>query len=191
VVGLTLSREQLDYARARLDKAGLAAKVEIRLQDYRDVEGRFDRIVSIEMIEAVGEAYWPTFFDKIRDVLAPGGRAALQAILIQDERYPIYRRSPDFIQRYVFPGGMLPAPGLLWDQVKRAGLRWLGDEGFASDYARTLALWRDRFLAAWPEIAALGYDERFRRLWNYYLCYCEAGFTAGSIDVRQIALARD
>ncbi len=192
VVGLTLSRAQLDYARARIARAGLSDRVELRLQDYRDVAGDFDRVVSIEMIEAVGEAYWPVYFDKIRSVLRPGGRAALQAILIDDARWAVYRSSPDFIQRYVFPGGMLPTPSRLRDQALRAGLHWLTDEGFAADYARTLRAWRDRFTAAWSEIAASGgFDERFRRLWAYYLSYCEAGFDFGSIDVRQIALARD
>ena len=191
VVGLTLSRAQLEHARARLAAAGLADRVEFRLQDYRDVAGRFDRVVSIEMIEAVGEAYWPVYCGKLRDLLVAGGRAALQAILIDDDRWAIYRSSPDFIQRYIFPGGMLPTPTRLRRAIEGAGLRWLEDYGFGMDYARTVKLWRDRFIAAWPEIAALGFDERFRRLWHYYLSYCEAGFAFGSIDVRQIALARD
>jgi cyclopropane-fatty-acyl-phospholipid synthase len=191
VVGLTLSRAQLDYARDRIARAGLADRVELRLQDYRDVTGTFDRVISLEMLEAVGEAYWPVYFDKIRAVLRPGGRAALQAILIDEARWAVYRSSPDFIQRYIFPGGMLPSPVRLRDQVARAGLRWLTDEGFATDYARTLRAWRDRFAAAWTEIAPTGFDERFRRLWGYYLSYCEAGFDFGSIDVRQIALTRD
>jgi cyclopropane-fatty-acyl-phospholipid synthase len=190
VVGLTLSREQLDYAAARIARAGLADRVEFRLQDYRDVAGRFDRVVSIEMVEAVGEPYWPVYFDKIRSVLVQGGRAALQAILIDDARWEIYHSSPDFIQRHIFPGGMLPTPSRLRQAIARAGLHWVADAGFGHDYARTLRLWRDRFIAAWPAIAPLGFDERFRRLWNYYLCYCEAGFTFGSVDVRQIALTR-
>jgi cyclopropane-fatty-acyl-phospholipid synthase len=191
VVAITLSRAQLDHARARIAAAGLADKVEFRLQDYRDVAGTFDRIVSIEMIEAVGEAYWPVYCAKLHDLLVPGGRAALQAILIDDARWPIYRSSPDFIQRYIFPGGMLPTAGRLRAALEQAGLSWRADHGFAADYARTLRLWHDRFVAAWPEIAALGFDARFRRLWTYYLNYCEAGFAFGSIDVRHIALARD
>jgi cyclopropane-fatty-acyl-phospholipid synthase len=190
VVGLTLSRAQLDYARSRIARAGLADRVELRLQDYRDVAGTFDRVVSIEMIEAVGEAYWRTYFDKIRAVLEPGGRAALQAILIDEARWAIYRNSPDFIQRYIFPGGMLPTPGRLRAAIEQAGLAWAADHGFAADYARTLRLWRERFVAAWPDIAPLGFDARFCRLWTYYLSYCEAGFGFGSIDVRQIALTR-
>jgi cyclopropane-fatty-acyl-phospholipid synthase len=191
VVGVTLSRAQLDYARRRIARAGLADRVELRLQDYRDVEGCFDRVVSIEMIEAVGEAYWPAYFDTVRARLAPGGRAALQAILIDDARWAVYRSSPDFIQRYIFPGGMLPTPTRLRSAIEGAGLIWRDDHGFGADYARTLALWRARFDAAWPEIATLGFDARFRRVWHYYLSYCEAGFAFGSIDVRQIALARD
>jgi len=191
VVGLTLSREQLDYAAARIARAGLSDRVELRLQDYRDVAGSFDRVVSIEMLEAVGEAYWPVYFDKIRSVLAPGGRAALQAILIDEARWEVYRSSPDFIQRHIFPGGMLPTPDRLRQVIARAGLNWIADEGFGADYARTLKIWRDRFAAAWPAITPLGFDERFRRLWNYYLCYCEAGFAFGSVDVRQIALTRE
>jgi cyclopropane-fatty-acyl-phospholipid synthase len=191
VVGITLSREQLDYARARVARAGLSERVELRLEDYRDTKGQFDRVVSIEMIEAVGEAYWPVYFSKIQSVLARGGRAALQAILLDDARWEIYRSNPDFIQRFIFPGGMLPTPTFLRQAIERAGLAWVADEGFAPDYVRTLKLWRDRFLAAWPKIAPLGFDERFRRLWNYYLCYCEAGFAFGSIDVRQIVLTRD
>jgi cyclopropane-fatty-acyl-phospholipid synthase len=190
VVGLTLSRAQLDYAQARLARAGLADRVELRLQDYRDATGCYDRIVSIEMIEAVGEPYWPIYCTKLRELLAPDGRAALQAILIDEARWAIYRASPDFIQRYVFPGGMLPTPARLRAELERTGLRWLEDHRFGADYARTLSLWRERFQAAWPEIMPLGFDERFRRLWRYYLSYCEAGFAFGSIDVHQIALAR-
>ncbi|HUA54406.1 MAG TPA: cyclopropane-fatty-acyl-phospholipid synthase family protein [Candidatus Sulfotelmatobacter sp.] len=191
VVGITLSQAQLDYARERIGRAGLADRVELRLQDYRDVTGTFDRVVSIEMLEAVGETYWPVYFDTLRALTAPGGRIALQAITIDDARWAIYRSSPDFIQRYVFPGGMLPTPSHLRREVARVGLRWLADDGFGADYARTLKLWCARFERVWPGIAVLGFDARFRRLWRYYLSYCEAGFGFGSIDVRQIALARD
>lgn len=186
LVGLTLSREQLAFAERRLDAAGLAGRADLRLQDYRDVEGRFDAVVSIEMVEAVGERYWPVYFEKIRSVLAPGGRAALQAILIDDARFGRYRRSPDFIQRYIFPGGMLPSPSAFRSAAAAAGMRWAEDHGFGPDYARTVAEWRARFLAAWDEITSLGFDRRFRRLWSYYLSYCEAGFRHGSIDVRHI-----
>jgi len=191
VTGITISREQHDYAKQRIFAAGLADKVEIRLQDYRDVPEQFDGIASIEMFEAVGESYWPTYFGTLRDRLKPGGVAALQVITIAERYYENYRRSVDFIQRYVFPGGMLPSPTIFRQQTDAAGLQWQGVETFGLDYARTLAEWRERFLAAWPEIEALGgFDERFRRLWQYYLAYCEAGFRTGSIDVMQVALGR-
>jgi cyclopropane-fatty-acyl-phospholipid synthase len=190
VTGITISREQHDFARRRIFEAGLAEKVEIRLQDYRDVPERFDRVASIEMFEAVGEAYWPTFFAALRDRLAPGGVAALQVITIADRYFENYRRGVDFIQRYVFPGGMLPSPSVFRQHTDAAGLAWRGAEAFGQDYARTLAIWRERFIAAWPDIQPLGFDERFKRLWQYYLAYCEAGFRTGSIDVMQVSLAR-
>ena len=191
VTAVTLSREQYDYAAERIQRAGLAERVAIRLEDYRDVAGRFDRIASIEMLEAVGERYWPLFFRRLHDLLSPGGKAALQVITIAEQYFEVYRNGTDFIQRYIFPGGMLPTDTALRREAGRAGLRWLRDDGFAGDYARTLAHWRARFLAAWPDLAPLGYDERFRRLWQYYLCYCEAGFRSDTIDLRQIALVRD
>ncbi|MGC2856664.1 class I SAM-dependent methyltransferase [Novispirillum sp. DQ9] len=176
--GLTLSTEQKAWAERRL-----GGRAEVRLQDYRDVTGRFDRIVSIEMIEAVGEAHWPTYFRTLADRLAPGGVAVLQAITIAEDRYPAYRRRADFIQRHVFPGGMLPTPSIIAGQAAAAGLRLSHQETFGPSYARTLDLWADRFRAAWPEIAPLGFDERFRRLWEMYLGYCSGGFSAGTIDV--------
>jgi cyclopropane-fatty-acyl-phospholipid synthase len=190
VTGITLSKEQHAYATQRLAKAGLAERTDIRIEDYRDVSGGFDRVVSIEMIEAVGEAYWPTYFEKIRALLNEGGRACLQAIVIEDRRFDSYRRHPDFIQRNIFPGGMLLSPSHLWDQVRKSGMNLVADDGFGHDYARTLALWRDSFLSAWPEIGTMGFDERFKRLWTYYLSYCEAGFRTGALDVRQVALSR-
>ena len=190
VTGITISREQLDFARQRLFKQGLADKAEIRLEDYRDTKGTFDRIASIEMFEAVGEDYWPDYFSKIRERLAPFGQAGLQIITIDERYFNAYRSSVDFIQKYVFPGGMLPSMQALRDQVARAGLSWRDETTFGLDYAQTLSSWRDRFMGAWDEIRTLGFDERFKRLWNYYLSYCEAGFRAGSIDVTQIALTR-
>jgi len=178
VTGLTLSAEQLAFAQTRLGDAA-----EIRLQDYRDAEGSFDRIVSIEMIEAVGEAHWPRYFRTLRDRLKPGGAAVVQAIVIEDARFPGYRRGCDFIQRHIFPGGMLPCPRVMREQAERAGLVIDHVEMFGLSYARTLAEWRRRFLAFWPQAAAQGFDERFKRLWDYYLSYCEAGFRAGTIDV--------
>ncbi|WBO23824.1 SAM-dependent methyltransferase [Sphingomonas abietis] len=183
VTGLTLSAEQLAYAREQIAAGDLSDKVDLRLQDYREEQARYDRIVSIEMLEAVGEAYWPIYFEKLRACLKPGGRIVLQAITIREDRFDSYKRSPDFIQRHVFPGGMLPTQAILADQAKRAGLAVTASETFGAGYADTLAEWRRRFDAAWPKVAALGFDGDFRRLWDYYLSYCEAGFRTGTIDV--------
>jgi cyclopropane-fatty-acyl-phospholipid synthase len=190
VVALTLSREQHAYAVARIAAAGLSDRVEIRLQDYRDVPETFDRVASVEMFEAVGEAYWPAFFTALRERLAPGGRAGLQIITIADRFFPVYRSSADFIQRYVFPGGMLPSPTRLREEVARAGITWHSDTWFGQSYAETLRLWNERFQGAWPQIAPRGYDDRFKRLWEYYLAYCETGFRAGWTDVGRIVLTR-
>ncbi len=178
VAGVTLSQEQLAHATKRL--AGCA---EFRLQDYRDIEGTFDRIASIEMIEAVGEENWPAYFSMIHDRLKPGGKAVLQAITIDEHIFPKYRRSADFIQRYIFPGGLLPTSTAIRKQAEMAGLRYEKLESFGMSYAKTLRLWRERFEAAWPEIAGQGFNERFRRMWTYYLAYCEAGFSERAIDV--------
>lgn len=183
VTGLTLSHEQLAHARAAADDHGLADNCDFRLQDYRDAGGRYDRIVSIEMIEAVGEAYWPTYFRVLAERLKSGGSAVIQAITIDESRFAHYRRSADFIQRYVFPGGMLPTPSIIAEQAAAAGLVLDHCECFGLSYAETLREWRERFEAAWPEIARLGFDEHFRRRWRYYLAYCEAGFLEGAIDV--------
>ncbi len=190
VTGITLSKEQLAFARERMADKGLSHRVEIRYQDYRDVSEKFDRIASIEMFEAVGESYWPTYFQKLRDCLKPGGVAGLQIITIGDTTFPSYRKSVDFIQRYIFPGGMLPSPTALKQQVAAAGLTWSGSLDFGLDYAETLRQWHQRFIAAWPEIQPLGFDERFRRMWEYYLAYCEAGFRTGHVDVTQLTLTR-
>ncbi|WP_420337512.1 class I SAM-dependent methyltransferase [Roseibium sp.] len=186
VRGLTISREQYDYARERIFKAGLNEKVEIVFQDYRDEKGVYDRIASIEMFEAVGEKYWPTYFEKVSDCLKPGGKAGLQIITIQDQMFEDYRSGTDFIQRYIFPGGMLPPPGKLSEIGKSLGLDLKDQKIFGQDYARTLLEWRQRFRTAWPQIRPMGFDERFKRLWEFYLHYCEAGFRAGNIDVRQL-----
>lgn len=191
VTTVTISREQFDYAARRVQQEGLSEKIDVRLCDYRDVQGRFDRIASIEMVEAVGEQYWPLYFGRLHDFLTPGGIAGLQVITIDDRYFETYRRSMDFVQRYIFPGGMLPSPSALRAVTAKAGFRWLNDMTFGIDYAETLAIWRRRFCDAWPEVAALGFDERFRRMWEFYLCYCEGGFRAGTVDVAQIALARD
>ncbi|MEN6543157.1 cyclopropane-fatty-acyl-phospholipid synthase family protein [Parvibaculum sp.] len=190
VTGITISKEQLAFARERIAAKGLSDKVDIRYQDYRDVAEKYDRIASIEMFEAVGEEYWPAYFAKVRDCLKPGGIAGLQIITIEDGIFASYRKGADFIQRYIFPGGMLPSPTALKEQVAKAGLTWVGNLDFGLDYAETLKQWRQRFRAAWPEIQPLGFDERFRRMWEYYLAYCEAGFRAGQIDVTQVTLAK-
>jgi cyclopropane-fatty-acyl-phospholipid synthase len=190
VVGLTISTEQRDFARKRMADAGLSDKVEIRFQDYRDERGLYDRIVSIEMIEAVGEQFWPRYFTQMRDRLLPGGLAGVQAITIQDKFFQTYRSEVDFIQRYVFPGGMLPSPEILKSLGERFSVPVIRERIFGLDYARTLALWRDNFRAAWPSLTPLGFDDRFRRLWEYYLAYCEAGFMSGNIDVRQVVFAK-
>ena len=160
------------------------------IRDYRDVGGTFDRIASIEMFEAVGERYWNRYFGLLRDRLVDGGRAALQVITIAEEGFEEYRSSPDFIKRYIFPGGMLPTRRHLHELATAHGLSVDREEAFGLDYARTLAEWRARFLARWPEIGPLGFDERFRRMWEYYLAYCEGGFRGGHIDVHQIAYTR-
>lgn len=191
LTGVTLSPSQLAWAQDRLARAGLAPRADLRLQDYRDVGGTFDRIVSIEMLEAVGEAYWPAYFRTLGDRLSPGGVAVLQVITIAEERYAAYRRGADFIQRHIFPGGMLPTPRIVQEMAASAGLRLDHQETFGASYARTLADWHTRFLQALPEVARCGLDERFQRLWRYYLAYCEGGFRAGAIDVGFYRLRRE
>ncbi|MBK9785585.1 MAG: class I SAM-dependent methyltransferase [Betaproteobacteria bacterium] len=183
VTGLTLSPAQLAWAQKRVPDADL------RLQDYRDTKEQFDHIVSIEMFEAVGERWWPTYFKTIAKSLKPGGRAVVQSITIRDDLFAEYRKGTDFIQQYVFPGGMLPSRSAFRAAAAKQGLTVHGEYAFGEDYARTLAEWRVAFEAKWPEIAALGFDENFRRLWRMYLCYCEAGFLAGNVDVVHFELS--
>lgn len=186
VTGITLSPSQLDFARRRL--AGLPAS--LRLQDYRELRGQFDRIVSIEMLEAVGAAYWGEFFERLSASLAPGGRAVLQVITIAEERFAPYMRRPDFIQKHIFPGGMLPTIAILQREIEAAGLHIESLERFGESYATTLAEWRRRFEAAWEVLRHQGFDDVFRRKWRFYLCYCEGGFRAGAIDVGLYAITR-
>jgi len=188
VTGLTLSTEQLDWARGRLARQGLAA--DLRLQDYRDEQGMYDGVASIEMFEAVGEAWWPSYFATVARSLKPGGRACIQTIVIADELFARYRRSTDFIQQYIFPGGMLPSPMAFREQARRAGLRVERELAFGPAYARTLATWRARFLARLDAVHAQGFDERFVRLWEMYLAYCQAAFAQGNTDVVQYTLVR-
>lgn len=190
ITGITISDEQHDWALRRVAEEGLTDRVEIRLQDYRDVTERFDHVASIEMFEAVGERHWPAFFGAVRDRLAEGGRAALQTITIADERFEHYRDTPDFIQRYIFPGGMLPGPAVFERAARAAGLAVEAPFFFGRDYAMTLHTWEERFADVVQQVRALGFDERFERMWRFYLSYCQAGFRLGSIDVMQVALTR-
>ncbi|MBO6519804.1 MAG: class I SAM-dependent methyltransferase [Rhodospirillales bacterium] len=190
VTGITLSDEQHDFARELVARKGLTDRIDIRLEDYRDVTGHYDGIASIEMFEAVGESNWPQFFGKVRQLLADQGRAALQVITIDDKRFDTYRHKTDFIQRYVFPGGMLPSVEAFRENAIRAGLELRDSFFFGQCYARTLAEWQQRFTETWPNISAAGFDERFRRLWEYYLAYCRAGFSSGAIDVGQFVLRK-
>ena len=190
VTGLTISKEQLAFARERIEKAGLSDLVTFKFQDYRDEKAQYDHIISIEMFEAVGEKFWATYFSKLQECLKPGGSAGLQIITIKPESYREYRANPDFIQKYVFPGGMLPTEEHLEELAKGANLTETSNFGFGRDYARTLAEWRIRFWAVWERVKPLGFDERFKRLWEFYFFYCEAGFRDGNIDVRQIVLKK-
>ena len=185
VTAITISQRQIDYARERLQRAGLDDRVDLQFRDYRDVEGRYDHIVSIEMVEAVGERYWPDYFATLKRHVAPGGSALVQAIVIADEMFDRYRRNPDFIQTYVFPGGMLLSPASLSEQCRLAGLKVAELYSFGLDYARTLETWLGRFDRVADQVAHMGFDERFRRMWRYYLAYCAAGFSTRRTDVLQ------
>lgn len=183
VTGVTLSSQQLAYAQNRLMEKQLLQKADLRLQDYRDIDEQFDRIVAIEMLEAVGEKYWPVFFGKLRERLKPGGTAVLQVISIKEHRFDDYRKTPDFIQQYIFPGGMLPTVPLMKKHIDNANLSLELVETFGESYARTLAEWQLRFQRAWADIQKLDFDIRFKRMWEYYLAYCEVGFRTGATDV--------
>jgi cyclopropane-fatty-acyl-phospholipid synthase len=190
VTGITLSTEQLAFAKKAAAEAQFSHLVDFQLIDYRDVSGSFDRIVSIEMFEAVGEEHWPSYFRVVRDRLKPGGVAALQIITVEDRRFEEYRGQVDFIQMYIFPGGMLPSPSALKREAAQQGLGFETARTFALSYAETLRRWREVFDARWETIQPLGFDERFKRMWDYYLASCEGGFRAGSIDVGQFRLTR-
>jgi cyclopropane-fatty-acyl-phospholipid synthase len=183
VTAVTLSPAQLSYLRQRLSSAIATGDVDLALLDYRELTGRFDHVVSLEMIEAVGEAFWPTYFTALRERLRGGGTIVLQAITICETRFKSYRTRPDFIQHYIFPGGMLPTASLIREHAERAGLRLVAQEFFGDSYARTLSEWRRRFHRAWPSLAKGDFDERFHRLWDYYLAYCEMGFRFKATDV--------
>jgi cyclopropane-fatty-acyl-phospholipid synthase len=191
VVGLTLSEEQKAFADARLAKAGLADRVSIRLTDYRDAEGRFDAVASVEMVEAVGQDYWPAYLQAVARALKPGGKAAIQLISIREPLFDAYATSADFIQTYIFPGGMLVSEPRFQAIAAAAGLEWRDRKGFGLDYAETLKLWRERYDAAVGEgRLPAGFDTAFHDLWRYYLMYCEGGFRGGGIDVAQVTLVK-
>jgi cyclopropane-fatty-acyl-phospholipid synthase len=190
VTGLTISKEQHDFAKRRVFEAGLADRVEIVMRDYRDERGAYDGVASIEMFEAVGEKYWPVYFDTVRERLKPGGQATLQIITIADRLFDSYREGVDFIQKHIFPGGFLPSPTALRRETNRAQLTWVDSHEFGESYSDTLRRWRTQFEAAWGDIADMGFDERFRRMWNFYLAVCAACFHAGTTDVTQVTLRR-
>ena len=181
-----MSTEQLAYARARLASAGLTG--DLQLRDYRDEAGQYDGIASIEMFEAVGEAFWPSYFATLRRCLKPGGRACLQTIVIADHLFERYRTSTDFIQQYIFPGGMLPSRKVFRERAGAAGLEVVNEHRFGTDYARTLATWRAWFHDRLDAVRALGFDDRFVRIWDFYLAYCEAAFARENTDVVQYTL---
>jgi cyclopropane-fatty-acyl-phospholipid synthase len=187
---LTISQAQHDYAVARIAAAGLADRVTIKLQDYRDETGLYDGIASIEMFEAVGEKYWSVYFNTLRECLKPGRHATLQIITVEDARFAVYRKSVDFIQKYIFPGGMLPSPSALRQEVSRAGLILKGSIEFGESYSQTLRRWHEVFNARWHEVAAMGFDDRFRRMWNFYLTSCAGAFHGRNCDVTQITITR-
>ncbi len=190
VYGITLSSAQLEFATRRISDAHLSHLVKFSQTDYRDVRGSFDHVVSIEMFEAVGERFWPSYFSIVRDCLKPGGRAMVQTITIADELFARYRKSTDFIQQYVFPGGMLPSPKVFRELAVRAELEVRDEFHFGGDYAETLKRWRERYRKGSRSLRTLGFDERFERLWNFYLAYCEVGFRAASTSIMQVELQR-
>ena len=199
VVGVTLSREQLEWANQRMQREGIADQVDLRLQDYRDIgktglaaagDTQFDAICSIEMVEAVGRAYWPEYFQTVYRLLKPGGYACIQSIVIADSLFERYTSSTDFIQQYIFPGGCLPSPGAFCAQAEKAGLQLTDTFSFGQDYARTLGLWREQFAAQEAHVLQLGFDKRFVRIWEFYLSYCEAAFLEANTDVIQYTLRK-
>ena len=190
VTCLTISKEQIKYAQDRINAAGLQDLVTFKLQDYRDETGVYDGIASIEMFEAVGEKYWPSYFQTVHDRLKPGAQATLQIITVRDDRFEIYRKSVDFIQKYIFPGGMLPSPLVLSKQAEEAGLKVVKSIEFGESYSETLRRWHDTFNDKWDQVLAMGFDDRFRRMWNFYLTSCAATFHYGNCDVTQITISK-
>ena len=190
VTCLTISKEQIKYAQDRINAAGLTELVKFKLQDYRDETGVYDGIASIEMFEAVGEKYWPSYFQTVHDRLKPGAHATLQIITVRNDRFDVYRKGVDFIQKYIFPGGMLPSPEVLAQQVEKAGLNVVKSIEFGESYSQTLRRWHDTFNDKWDQVVAMGFDDRFRRMWNFYLTSCAATFHYGNCDVTQITISK-
>ena len=188
ITAITISKEQFNFAKKRIEEANLSKKVTVLFCDYRNIEGKFDKIVSIEMFEAVGKDYWNVFFDKIKSILKPNGNIGLQLITIDDKIYNVYEKNPDFIQKYIFPGGMLPSFKILENILSNNSLYIESMNSYANDYAKTLNLWKQEFNKNWKNIEKLGFDETFNRMWNYYLSYCEGGFLSKNIDLKQINL---
>ena len=190
VTGLTISKEQLNYTKKRFFESGIADKANIVLRDYRDEHGLYDAVASIEMFEAVGEKYWPSYFSVVRDRLKDQAKATLQIITIGDEFFPHYRKNVDFIQKYIFPGGMLPSQKVLRDQIEQAGLKKVNSKEFGQSYSKTLRIWHSQFNKTWSEITPLGFDDRFKRMWNFYFASCAAFFLSRTGDVTQLTLQK-
>jgi cyclopropane-fatty-acyl-phospholipid synthase len=190
VTTITVSKEQHDFVDKLVAEQGLADRVDARLADFRAVDGAFDRVVSVEMMESIPQRLWDPFFGQLRERVRPGGTVGLQLIMVADRHWQSSNEHPDFVRRYIFPGGQVPSLGVLRGLARRHGLTWRDDEGFGRSYARTLATWLANFDDAWPRIREMGFDDRFRRMWRYYLAYCAAGFASGRTDVRQIVLDR-
>lgn len=190
VTTITVSKEQHDFVDKLVAEQGLADRVDAQLADFRAVDGAFDRVVSVEMMESIPQRLWDPFFRQLRERVRPGGTVGLQLIMVADRHWQSSNEHPDFVRRYIFPGGQVPSLGVLRGLARRHGLTWRDDEGFGRSYARTLATWLANFDDAWPRIREMGFDDRFRRMWRYYLAYCAAGFASGRIDVRQIVLDR-
>ncbi len=189
LTAVTISKEQYEYSKKRIFDANLSHKVKVLLCDYRNITGKFDKIVSIEMFEAVGKQYWNIFFKKIENILKPNGNISLQLITIDDKIYDVYKSNPDFIQKYIFPGGMLPSDKILKELINKTSLKINSIDSFSKDYAKTLNIWNKEFNKKWDKIEKLGFDENFKLLWNYYLSYCEGGFLSKNIDLKQIKLS--
>ena len=188
ITALTISKEQFQFTTERMKKANLTSKVTVVFSDYRNIQGKFDKVLSIEMFEAVGREYWKTFFEKIRTILKPNGNVGLQLITIDDKIYNVYKNNPDFIQKYIFPGGMLPSVEVLKNIIENTSFKINSINSYSNDYAKTLNIWNKEFNRNWSKIEKLGFDERFKLLWNYYLSYCEGGFLSKNIDLKQINL---